>query len=84
MRSAFAAAFPLISSPMYNRLGTVGATAFLAGLSLLMTPLPCVLLHFVPRAGLFTDAPVDFCFITTDPVSAVTHALLWHDVHVSY
>ncbi|KAG8896612.1 hypothetical protein FRB99_008801, partial [Tulasnella sp. 403] len=40
MRSAFAAAFPLIAIPMYARLGVVGATALLAGLSLVMTPLP--------------------------------------------
>ncbi|ELU43269.1 MFS transporter, putative [Rhizoctonia solani AG-1 IA] len=40
LRSAFAAAFPLISGPMYNRLGTVGATALLAGLTVLMAPLP--------------------------------------------
>ncbi|KAG8910828.1 hypothetical protein FRC01_006106, partial [Tulasnella sp. 417] len=39
-RSAFAAAFPLISTPMYARLGVVGATGLLAGLSALMMPLP--------------------------------------------
>ena len=42
LRSAFAAAFPLVAGPMYNRLGTVGATAFLAGLTVLMVPLPYV------------------------------------------
>ncbi|KAG8737111.1 hypothetical protein FRC10_008578, partial [Ceratobasidium sp. 414] len=30
LRSAFAAIFPLVSGPMYKRLGTVGATALLA------------------------------------------------------
>ncbi|KAG8709133.1 hypothetical protein FRC08_018524 [Ceratobasidium sp. 394] len=40
LRSAFAAVFPLVSGPMYKRLGTVGATALLAGLTVLMTPLP--------------------------------------------
>ncbi|KIO17712.1 hypothetical protein M407DRAFT_32619 [Tulasnella calospora MUT 4182] len=39
-RCAFAAAFPLISTPMYARLGVVGATGLLAGLSALMMPLP--------------------------------------------
>ncbi|KAG8947528.1 hypothetical protein FRC04_010709 [Tulasnella sp. 424] len=39
-RSAFAAAFPLISTPLYVRLGVVGATGLLAGLSALMMPLP--------------------------------------------
>ena len=43
MRSTFAAVFPLFASQMYHRLGTVGATALLAGLTTLMTPLPCVL-----------------------------------------
>lgn len=42
LRSAFAAAFPLFSDPMYVRLGTVGATALLGGLALLMSPLPFV------------------------------------------
>ncbi|PPQ75012.1 hypothetical protein CVT24_010396 [Panaeolus cyanescens] len=40
MRSSFAAAFPLFAAPMYHRLGTVGATALLAGLTTLMIPLP--------------------------------------------
>lgn len=40
MRFSFAAAFPLFAKAMYNRLGTVGATALLAGLTTLMTPLP--------------------------------------------
>ncbi|KDQ49456.1 hypothetical protein JAAARDRAFT_187026 [Jaapia argillacea MUCL 33604] len=42
MRSAFAAVFPLFALPMYNRLGTVGATALLAGLTALMAPLPFI------------------------------------------
>lgn len=40
MRAVFSAAFPLVSGPMYARLGTVGATALLAGLTTLMAPLP--------------------------------------------
>ncbi|EPQ55542.1 MFS general substrate transporter [Gloeophyllum trabeum ATCC 11539] len=42
LRSAFAAVFPLFATPMYNRLGTVGATALLAGLTALMAPLPFI------------------------------------------
>ncbi|THH04362.1 hypothetical protein EW145_g5577 [Phellinidium pouzarii] len=40
LRSSFAAVFPLFAGQMYNRLGTVGATALLAGLTALMAPLP--------------------------------------------
>jgi hypothetical protein len=40
MRSSFAAAFPLFASQMYDALGTVGATALLAGLATAMAPLP--------------------------------------------
>jgi hypothetical protein len=42
LRSAFAAAFPLFAGAMYDKLGTVGATALLAGLTTLMAPLPSV------------------------------------------
>ncbi|CEL58248.1 putative drug/proton antiporter YHK8 OS=Saccharomyces cerevisiae (strain ATCC 204508 / S288c) GN=YHK8 PE=1 SV=1 [Rhizoctonia solani AG-1 IB] len=49
LRSAFAAAFPLISGPMYNRLGTVGATALLAGLTVLMAPLPFIFYKLGPK-----------------------------------
>lgn len=49
LRSAFAAAFPLVSGPMYHRLGTVGATALLAGLATLMTPLPFVFYKYGAR-----------------------------------
>lgn len=42
MRCTWAAAFPLFATPMYNKLGTVGATALLAGLATLMAPLPFV------------------------------------------
>lgn len=42
LRSAFAAAFPLFAGAMYDRLGTVGATALLAGLATIMAPLPWV------------------------------------------
>lgn len=40
LRSTFAAVFPLFAGQMYDRLGTVGATALLAGLTTLMAPLP--------------------------------------------
>ena len=40
MRTIFAAAFPLFAGQMYNKLGTVGATALLAGLTTVMAPLP--------------------------------------------
>ncbi len=46
MRSMFAAVFPLFAGAMYNRLGTVGATALLAGLTTIMAPLPYVIHHF--------------------------------------
>ncbi|KAF8609430.1 MFS general substrate transporter [Ceratobasidium sp. AG-I] len=49
LRSAFAAAFPLISGPMYKRLGTVGATALLAGLTVLMAPLPFIFYKYGAR-----------------------------------
>ncbi|KII94713.1 hypothetical protein PLICRDRAFT_47737 [Plicaturopsis crispa FD-325 SS-3] len=49
MRSAFAAVFPLFAPAMYNRLGTVGATALLAGLATLMAPLPFVFFRIGQR-----------------------------------
>ncbi|EPT01658.1 hypothetical protein FOMPIDRAFT_1036148 [Fomitopsis schrenkii] len=42
LRSTFAAVFPLFAGQMYDRLGTVGATALLAGLATLMAPLPFI------------------------------------------
>lgn len=42
MRSTFAAVFPLFAPYMYQRLGPVGATSLLAGLSALMAPLPFI------------------------------------------
>ncbi|PFH48800.1 hypothetical protein AMATHDRAFT_149102 [Amanita thiersii Skay4041] len=42
LRSAFAAAFPLFARAMYLRLGSVGATALLAGLTTIMAPLPFI------------------------------------------
>lgn len=39
-RSLFAVVFPLFADAMYKRLGTVGATALLAGLTTVMSPLP--------------------------------------------
>lgn len=40
LRGTSAAAFPLFARQMYHRLGTVGATALLAGLITLAAPLP--------------------------------------------
>ena len=40
IRSSFACAFPLFTSAMYNKLGTVGATALCAGLATVFAPLP--------------------------------------------
>ncbi|KIK59726.1 hypothetical protein GYMLUDRAFT_226593 [Collybiopsis luxurians FD-317 M1] len=42
MRYSFAAAFPLFAGQMFTRLGTVGATALLAGLMTLAAPLPFI------------------------------------------
>ncbi|KAF9553357.1 MFS general substrate transporter [Agrocybe pediades] len=42
LRSTFGAIFPLFAGAMYQRLGTVGATALLAGLMTLMAPLPFI------------------------------------------
>ncbi|KAI0079678.1 MFS general substrate transporter [Panus rudis PR-1116 ss-1] len=42
VRTCFAAAFPLFAGQMYHTLGTVGATALLAGLTTLAAPLPFV------------------------------------------
>lgn len=45
-RSSWAAAFPLIAKPMYDRMTTPGATAFLAGLNVLMIPVPFVFYRY--------------------------------------
>jgi len=42
LRSIFACVFPLFTSAMYNTLGTVGATALVAGLATLFAPLPFI------------------------------------------
>ncbi|KAG8996476.1 hypothetical protein FRB94_008272 [Tulasnella sp. JGI-2019a] len=49
VRSAFAAVFPLFATAMYVRLGVVGATGLLAGLTLCMTPLPFLFYHYGRR-----------------------------------
>ncbi|KAF5344637.1 hypothetical protein D9756_011229 [Leucocoprinus leucothites] len=49
MRATFGAVFPLFAGAMYQRLGTVGATALLAGLTAIMAPLPFVLVKIGPR-----------------------------------
>ena len=40
VRTAAASAFPLFAGQMYDRLGTVGATALLAGLTTIAAPIP--------------------------------------------
>lgn len=42
VRTAFAAGFPLFAGQMYDTLGTVGATALLAGLTTAAAPLPFI------------------------------------------
>ncbi|KIY70320.1 MFS general substrate transporter [Cylindrobasidium torrendii FP15055 ss-10] len=42
LRSAFAAAFPLFAGPMYHGMGTIGATALLAGVMTVSAPLPFI------------------------------------------
>ncbi|KAF7305789.1 RNA polymerase II-associated protein [Mycena chlorophos] len=49
MRSTFAAAFPLFAGAMYKKLGTVGATALLAGLMTVLAPLPFIFYKVGPR-----------------------------------
>ncbi|KAJ7049929.1 MFS general substrate transporter [Mycena amicta] len=49
LRSTFAAAFPLFAGAMYKKLGTVGATALLAGLMTVMAPLPFIFYKIGPR-----------------------------------
>lgn len=46
-RTILACVFPLVAGYMYNRLGTVGATALLAGLTTVMAPLPSVVVSSV-------------------------------------
>ncbi|KAJ3561103.1 hypothetical protein NP233_g10402 [Leucocoprinus birnbaumii] len=48
MRATFGAVFPLFAGAMYTRLGTVGATALLAGLMTLIAPLPFVIARIGP------------------------------------
>lgn len=49
MRSTFAAVFPLFATFMYEGLGTVGATALLAGVMTLTVPLPFIYRRIGPR-----------------------------------
>jgi hypothetical protein len=49
VRSAFAAAFPLFANYMYARMGTMGAGALLAALTLVMAPLPFVFYKVGPQ-----------------------------------
>ncbi|ESK83268.1 hypothetical protein Moror_15067 [Moniliophthora roreri MCA 2997] len=49
MRSTFAAVFPLFARQMYDAMGTVGATALLAGIMTVMAPLPFVFRRIGPR-----------------------------------
>lgn len=55
MRSSFAAVFPLFAGYMYSRLGTVGATALLAGIMTLTVPLPYVHEVYLPNNCQDTD-----------------------------
>jgi hypothetical protein len=48
-RSIFSAVFPLFAGPMYNRLGTVAATALLAGIMTISAPLPFIFRRIGPR-----------------------------------
>lgn len=43
VRSAWAAAFPLFATQMYHGMGAVGASALLAGVNVLMIPIPFIL-----------------------------------------
>jgi multidrug resistance protein len=49
MRYTFGACFPLFAGQMYTRLGTVGATALLAGLMTVAAPLPFIFKRIGPR-----------------------------------
>lgn len=49
LRSASACAFPLFTSAMYGTLGTVGATALVAGLATVFAPLPFIFYKIGPR-----------------------------------
>lgn len=49
VRSGFAAAFPLFASQMYEAMGTVGASAFIAALNVLLIPVPFVLYKYGAR-----------------------------------
>lgn len=55
VRSTFAAVLPLFARAMYVRLGTVGATALLAGLTTVLAPLPFVSFCFVRSGSLLVD-----------------------------
>ncbi|KAJ7502432.1 major facilitator superfamily domain-containing protein [Mycena galericulata] len=67
LRSTFAAVFPLFAPTMYNKLGTVGATALLAGLTTIMAPLPSgsFLTWLVPK--LTNDTSLRFIFYHIGP-----------------
>ncbi|KAF7761644.1 hypothetical protein Agabi119p4_9636 [Agaricus bisporus var. burnettii] len=49
MRSTFAAVFPLFAGALYARLGTVGATALMAGITAIMAPFPFIFARLGPR-----------------------------------
>ncbi|CEH13272.1 Synaptic vesicle transporter SVOP and related transporters (major facilitator superfamily) [Ceraceosorus bombacis] len=48
-RSLFACVFPLFATQMYTRLGNAGATALLAGLNVLMVPIPFIFAKYGPQ-----------------------------------
>lgn len=60
VRTSFAAAFPLFANQMYHTLGTVGATALLAGLTTVSAPLPFIFYRIGARLrekSSFTQEP---------------------------
>ena len=93
VRTTFAAAFPLFAGQMYHRLGTVGATALLAGLTTISAPLPSVntiipATHkLIQSAGLSSTGLVDGCDETL--VSRIlqrhrSHIIAHHYNHKGY
>jgi hypothetical protein len=80
MRSTFAAGFPLFAGAMYNTLGTVGATALLAGLTTIMAPLPYVSKYPFSRDFVcLINLVLDLSFTNTAPVYELGHNLRLHE-----
>ena len=49
IRNIAGAGFPLFGTQMYHKLGNQGATSLLAGLAVLMVPIPFVFMKYGPR-----------------------------------